>query len=182
MLSLELILFGAFVVGALAQIMAMLRRPSADRNVEAFRLSFFFSACLLLVCLVPLWLGDMLTLPVVALNLAGVFLNAVGWLLSLTGQGRASAPPSDRAAGGRGVRTYRVYLQGEPFGLVTRGVFEQFSQGGLLKKQRTVELVDDYQEQARLRGLRVVLLRSRDGSQTLISLEPLQGPQEPIPT
>ncbi|MEW6751137.1 MAG: hypothetical protein AB1505_09170 [Candidatus Latescibacterota bacterium] len=176
MLSLVLLLFGAFAVGALAQILAMLERPPADPSVERFRLSFFFAACLLLACLVPLWLAGLLTAPAAALDLAGVALNVLGWLLTVARNRpeRASDPGEGR---GRGIRTYRVYFQGEPFGLVTRADFEHLTQCGLLKRQRTVELVDDYPEQARRQGRRVQLLRNRDGSQTLIKVEALEDPR-----
>ena len=42
--------------------------------------------------------------------------------------------------------------------------------------QRTVELVDDHEERARRQGVQVEILRSRDGSQTLIRVRSDQRP------
>ena len=45
----------------------------------------------------------------------------------------------------------------------------------LIKKQRTVELVDDYQERAHRQGLKVMIYQNKDGSQRLIKVEGPDG-------
>ena len=81
------------------------------------------------------------------------------------------AEEEEEEAEEEGVRAYQVYYQGKPYGVVTREGFGHLMQYELLKKQRTVELVDDYQQQARKQGVKVVLLQNRDGGQTLIKVE-----------
>ena len=41
----------------------------------------------------------------------------------------------------------------------------------LLKRQHTVELVEDFQAQAQRQGVGITLLRSKDGSQMLLRVE-----------
>ena len=172
MIALVILLFSGFFIGALCQIVAMLNRKRAGGNLERFRLVFFFVACLLLVCLVPLWVYDLLTRPVWASNLAAVVANLVGWVLTL-GTGKKTATQQREAAPeqGVGVRTYMVYFQGAPYGLIAKGAFEKLMECGLLKKQRNVELVDDFKARARQQGISVQHFKSRDGSQTLIKVE-----------
>ena len=69
------------------------------------------------------------------------------------------------------VRTYQVYREGVRFGLVTKGGFNVLLEAGLLKRQRTLELVDDFQSQARAKGIGLRILRSREGSQTLLQVD-----------
>ena len=46
--------------------------------------------------------------------------------------------------------------------------FEQLMKNDLLKKQRTVELVDDYREKTRRQRLKVMIYQNKDGSQRLV--------------
>ena len=69
------------------------------------------------------------------------------------------------------MRAYAVYFQGKQLGMVTREGFEDLLSNDLLKKQRTVELLDDYQEKARRQGLKVMIYQNKDDSQRLIKIE-----------
>ena len=66
---------------------------------------------------------------------------------------------------------YTIYHEGRPLGIITRGAYQVLADAGLLKKQQTVELVDDYQAEARKKGIKVQQFRNRDGTQTLIKVE-----------
>ena len=59
--------------------------------------------------------------------------------------------------------------------MITREGFDQLMQFELLKKQPTIELIENYQQQARLQGMQVVCYKNRDRSQTLIKVEVLQS-------
>lgn len=171
MIALVFLLFSGFFVGALCEIAAMLKRKRTGGNLERFRLVFFFVACLLLVCLLPLWVYGLLTRPIWASNLAAVVANLVGWALTF-GTGKKAAKQREAVPEkGVGIRTYMVYYQGAPYGLIAKGAFEKLLECGLLKKQRTVELVDDFKTRARQQGISIQLFKSRDGSQTLIKVE-----------
>jgi len=165
MLVLVPLLFGSFLIGTLIEIRAMLERKRAGGNLERYRLVFFFVACLMLVCLIPLWLSELLTRAVWATNIAVVGTNILGWALTF------SRPEGEEEASRVGIRTYTLYYQGTSFGLITRETFDRLAEFELLKKQRTVELVDDYQEKARQQGVRVQLFQNEDRSQTLVKVE-----------
>ena len=64
-----------------------------------------------------------------------------------------------------------MYREGARFGLVTKEGFDVLLEAGLLKRQRTVELVDDFQSQARAKGIGLRILRRREGSQTLLQVD-----------
>ena len=165
-------LFAAYLVGTVFRILAMLERRRADGQVERARLVFFFTACLMAVCLVPLALFDLLTGPVLVSDLAVVVADLVGYALThdLRGLVMGRGGPDGRPETPK-TRVYTLYREGVPFGLVTRQDFDRLLQHGLLRKQRTVELVDDYRQKAREAGVKVVVLKSRDGSQTLVKVE-----------
>ena len=57
------ILFSLYFLGTVFRIIGMLERKRADGSVERARIVFFFTACLMLVCLIPITLSDLLTLP-----------------------------------------------------------------------------------------------------------------------
>jgi hypothetical protein len=161
---LVLLLFGGFFLGTLVEIALMLERKRQGGRLERFRLVFFFVACLMMVCLVPLWIFEKLSGPVLASNLAVVLANALGYALTYSRQRKEGEERLERG----GVRTYVVYYQGAPYGLVTREGFERLMAHQLLKRQRTVELVEDFQAQARRQGVQIQLFRNKEGTQTLI--------------
>ena len=166
------LLFALFFIGAVVYIFAMLERKRSGQSLERDRLIFFFVACLLLICLVPVWLAKLLKMPVLVANLCAAGANGVGFVLTY----RRSARAEGEAGPERNpMRTFQVYYQGQPYGIVTREGFERLLECELLKKQRTVELIDNYQQQARQQGVTVQLLKNEDGSLTLIKVE---GPGE----
>jgi len=170
MTSLVLILFVGFFVGTLVEILAMLKRKREGRALERFQLVFFFVACLMLVCLVPLWMAELLTREVALANIAAVAANLAGWMLTFS-RGKREGQGREKEAVRVGIRTYMLYHQGKQFGLIAKGTYDKLAELGLLKKQRTVELVDDYQEQARKLGVKIQLFKNKDGTQTLVKVE-----------
>ena len=163
-------LFLGFAAAGLGRMAALLeRRRQPGLLLEHDRLVFFFLLCLVLVCLVPLRLFGRLSWPVWASNLAAAAVDGAGFLLTFR---RVRKPKSGEGGGTGGVRTYVVYHQGEPLGMITREGFQQLLQAGLLKKQHTVELVDDYKERARQQGVDIQLLRNPDTGQILLKVIP----------
>jgi hypothetical protein len=125
---------------------------------------------LMLVCLLPLWIFFKLTTAIWVSDLTVVLANLIGFGLTYTRE-RRQGEEGDGDGEDRSVRAYAVYFQGKQLGMVTREGFEQLLSNDLLKKQRTVELLDDYQEKARRQGLKVMIYQNKDGSQRLIKIE-----------
>ena len=146
----------------------MLGRKRQGLGLDRFRLVFFFMASLMLVCLLPLWIFFKLTTAIWVSDLAVVLANLIGFGLTYTRERRQGEEGDGED---RSVRAYAVYFQGKQLGMVTREGFEQLLSNDLLKKQRTVELLDDYQEKARRQGLKVMIYQNKDGSQRLIKIE-----------
>ena len=163
-----LLLFAGFSLGTLVYMFSMLERKSKGRAMDRERLIFFFLACLLLVCLVPVWLAKMLKAPVLVGNLCAVGTNLLGFALTYSLPEKTRREPEDERSA---VRTYQVYYQGQPLAIMTREGFELLRQYKLLKKQRTVELIDNYLQSARQQGVIVQLLQNEDRSRTLIKVE-----------
>ena len=175
MLSLELIvplLFGCFFASAIYHIVSMLERKRDGRPLHWDRLLFLFFSSLMLVSLSTLWIFGLLSFWVVGSNLCVVLANGAGFGLTYS---FSREKKSCRKEGSTtGLRAYKVYYQGRPYGLITREGFHQLMQFELLKKQRTVELVENFQQQARRQGVEVVCYKNPDRSQTLIKVEVLQ--------
>ncbi|MFT5089182.1 MAG: hypothetical protein ACI8PG_003549 [Planctomycetota bacterium] len=167
-----LALFALFFLGALVQIGAMLSRRRQGRLLGGHRLMFFFMASLMLVCLVPLGVFNRLSLAVWVSDLSVVLANLIGWALTYGHESKKEPRAQEEAV--RSVRAYTIYYQGKPLGIVTKEGFEKLAALKLLRKQRTVELVENYKELARGQGARVLLLENQDRSQTLIKVE---GPE-----
>ena len=176
MRSLELIillLFGCFFASAIYHIVSMLERKRDGRPLHWDRLLFFFFLSLMLVCLLPLWIFEILTSLVLISNLCVVLANGVGFALTYSYAREEISGKKEIAS--TELRAYKVYYQGRPYGVITREGFDQLMQFELLKKQPTVELIENYQQQARLQGVQVVCYKNRDRSQTLIKVEVLQS-------
>jgi hypothetical protein len=165
-----LVLFSGFLIGALIEVQVMLQSRPTGGRLERFRLLFFFAASLLLICLVPLWWARLLSQPVLTLNLAGVGANLIGWALTFRRGGVAEPDAAAASPAAGGSRAYQLYLQGEPYGVITRETFAHLTRYGLLKKQQTVELVDDFQERAEQQGVEVERYINKEGTQTLIKV------------
>lgn len=173
MLILLPLLFSVLALSAAVLIVRFLSLPGIRRDVERYRLFFLFGACLTMACWASLWLARLMSLPVQVTQGAALGLNILGGVLTLVrGRWIRRTQNLDSQVGGEGpgVRVYTVYYDGKPLGLVTRGAFDKLAELGLLKKQRTVELVDDYPRRARGQGATVQLLKSKDGTQTLIGV------------
>ncbi|MDA1348779.1 MAG: hypothetical protein O3A47_07920 [Chloroflexi bacterium] len=165
-----ILLFAGFLVGSVMRILAMLERKRAGEMPDRARVVFFFTGCLMLVCLIPLGFFDLLSTAVAASDVVVVIANFVGYALTYELKRRSSDKNASDGEAAR-VRTYQVYLEGARFGLVNKEGFDVLLELGLLKRQRTVELVDDYKRQAREKGVGIRILRSRDGTQTLLKVE-----------
>ena len=168
--TLALVLFACFFVGTLIEITLMLGRKRQGLGLDRFRLVFFFMASLMLVCLLPLWIFFKLTTAIWVSDLTVVLANLIGFGLTYTRE-RRQGEEGDGDGEDRSVRAYAVYFQGKQLGMVTRAGFEQLLSNDLLKKQQTVELLNDYQEKARRQGLKVMIYQNKDGSQRLIKIE-----------
>ena len=118
--------------------------------------------------MLPLWLFDRLRPSVWISDLSVVLINLIGWGLTFSRNRNVEVKPEDKHVG---VRAYTAYYQGQPLGVVTKEGFERLSELNLLRKQQTVELIEDYAEEARRQGARVVLLQNRERNQTLIKVE-----------
>jgi hypothetical protein len=166
-------LFLLFLAATIVFVRLMLIRKATGRMLLVYRFGFFFLGCLMLICLVPLWLSQLLNSVTVLTNLAVVVANAVGYVLSLNRRwgGAFGEEPDDQP---RRLRSYQVYFRGQPFAVITKDGFNQLMELKLLKRQRTLELVDDYQQQARKQGAQVLLLTNDDGSKKLLKVE---GPE-----
>ena len=93
----------------------------------------------MLVCLIPLRIFELASTPVVLSDLVVVIVNFIGYALTYNLDSRSSAAEEEGA--GRLLRTYQVYLDGTPYGQVTKEGFDVLLEMGLLKRQRTLELV-----------------------------------------
>ena len=168
-----LLLFGCFLAGAIYHIFSMLERKRGGQSLNWDRLLFLFFSNLMLVCLLPLWIFEMLSSLVVSSNLCVVLVNGVGFGLTYSFS-REKRKSSRKEIASTGLRAYKIYYQGRSYGLITKEGFDQLMHFKLLKKQRTVELIENYQQQARVQGVEVVCYKNPDRSQTLIKVEVLQ--------
>lgn len=163
-----LLLFLVFEIGAVARIIATLERKGAGHSLEWDRLLFFFLFCLMLACLAVLEAFGRLGLLVGAC-IGGVALtSAAGFALTFRHQQRERAAPEERRSG---VRAYQLYYQGEIMGLITKEGVDRLLESQLLKRQRTIELVEDYRARAQEKGVAITLLRNPETGQVLVKVE-----------
>lgn len=174
--ALPLALFLVFEAGALLLITAMIERQRSGRSPDRERLLLFFGLCLMPVCMGVLrfygrlgWLVGGCLATVMATCAAGLALSLVRWgradAAAATGSGRAAAEAP-------GMKVYQIYYQGEVLGLITKEGIDRLLAGQLLKRQRTVELVDEYRAQAREQGVEIRLLKNPASGQVLVKVEP----------
>jgi hypothetical protein len=162
-------LFVALFVGIIIRIVGMLEAKRTGMSMARARLVFFFMTCLMLVCLIPLAVFDLSSTPVVISDLIVVVANFIGFVL--THDLRLKRGGKEEKSEGTTLRAYQVYYRGRPFGVIAREGFDVLISHDLLKRQHTVELVEDFQAKSRQAGIEITLLRNRDGSQTLIQVE-----------
>lgn len=169
MTVLEVILmlfFAAFLVGTVAKIVGTLARKRNGDDIERARLVFFFLGCLMLVCMIPMRLFELLSIPVAAADLVVVGANFLGYALTYEWQRKTGT--STDAAPRTTVRAYQIYYRGKPYALIAKEGIEVLLAHKLLKRQHTVELIEDFQTQAQRQGVGVTLLRSKDGSKGML--------------
>jgi hypothetical protein len=167
-----LALFLIFEAGALLLITAMLERKRSGLSLDRERLLFFFLFCLMPVCMGVLKLFGGLGW-LVGGCLGGVMLtSALGFALSF---GRRPSSPKVEATVEApeppGMKVYQIYYQGEVLGLITREGIDRLLAGQLLKKQRTVELIDEYRARAQEQGVAIRLLKNPASGQVLVKVE-----------
>lgn len=171
------VLFVAFLIGTILKIVGMLERKRAGGGIDRARLVFFFLGCLMLVCMIPMRIFEMLSGPVMAGDLSVVVANFAGYALTYQ-WGRKGASGPEEPAPRKTVRAYQIYYHGQAYALITKAGIDVLLGHKLLKRQHTVELVEDFQTQAQSQGVGITLLRSKDGSQKLLRVE---GPAPPRP-
>ena len=169
---LVLVLFACCFAGTLVEIVLMLGHKRRGGGLVRFRLIFFFMVSLMLVSLLSIWFFARLSTAIWISDLGVILVNLIGIALTYV---RPASSGVAEVEEGRGVRAYVLYYQGKKLGVVTRTGFEQLRSNDLLKKQQTVELIDDYQQQARRQGLEVVIYENKDGSQRLVKVEGRDG-------
>lgn len=162
-----IVLFAALFVGIIIRIFSMLEAKRAGMSMARARLVFFFMTCLMLVCLAPLAVFDLSSTPVVISDLVVVAANFIGFVLTHDLRLKRGGEKSE----GTTLRAYQVYYRGRPFGVIAREGFDVLIEHDLLKRQHTVELVEDFQTKSKQAGVEINLLRNRDGTQTLIQVE-----------
>ncbi|MDA0337939.1 MAG: hypothetical protein O2782_22450 [bacterium] len=161
-----IILFVAFFVGTVAKIPGTLARKRSGDDIERARLVFFFLGCLMLVCMIPMRLFELLSIPVASADLAVVGANFLGY--ALTYEWKRKTGSSTDAAPRTTVRAYQIYYRGKPYALIAKDGIQVLLAHKLLKRQHTVELIEDFQTQAQRQGVGVTLLRSKDGSKVML--------------
>jgi hypothetical protein len=70
------------------------------------------------------------------------------------------------------MKVYQIYYQGEVLGLITREGIDRLLAAQLLKRQRTVELIDEYRARAREQRVEIRLLKNPASGQVLVKVEP----------
>ncbi len=164
------VLFVAFLVGTILRIAHMLERKRAGDDVDRARLVFFFLGCLMLVCMIPIRLFELLSGPVMAADLAVVVTNFLGYGLTYD-FGRQGAT-GEEAAQPATVRAYQIYYRGKKYALISKEGIDVLLAHKLLKRQHTVELIEGFQSEAQRQGVGIRLLRSKaDGQSMLLRVE-----------
>ena len=167
------LLFAAFWVGTILRILAMLERKRAGDDIDRARLVFFFTGCLMLVCLIPLNLFDLMSTGAAAGDLAVVVTNFLGY--ALTYSWRSGGGGKKEGEKRNPVRAYHIYYKGKPYGLCTKQSIDLLLAHKLIKRRANVELIDDFKREARRAGVTITVLQSKDGKQTLIKVEGPEG-------
>lgn len=175
------VLFVAFLIGTVVRIVGMLERKRSGGDVERARLVFFFVGCLMLVCLIPMRLFGLLDTAVLLSDLSVVVANFTGYALTYSRKRRGGGGSDEKKAGAT-VRAYQIYFHGKPYAIITKEGIDLLLANKLLKKQHTVELVDDFQTQAQRAGIGIRLLRNREDGKTMLMRVEGPPPKDPPPT
>jgi len=174
------LLFAIFLVGTILRILGMLERKRAGDDIDRARLVFFFTGCLMLVCLIPLRIFELLSGPALVGDLAVVTSNFMGYALTYSWR-KGAGGRKDNEEERQTVRAYHIYYKGRPYGLCTKDSIDLLLAHKLIKRRANVELIDDFKRQARVAGVNITVLQSKDGKQTLIKVEGPPGSQPASP-
>ena len=135
--------------------------------LSSFRLNFFLMAVLMGICSLLFWWFQLLELRVLIGLFLVVIINVLGFILSY----KWDRNPNENDFATKTVRVYNIYFRGQRLGAVTRNDFDKLMSLELLKKQQTVELIDDYETQARNKGVTVSVLSNSEGTERLVKVE-----------
>jgi len=174
------LLFAIFLMGTILRILGMLERKRAGDDIDRARLVFFFTGCLMLVCLIPLRIFELLSGPALVGDLAVVTSNFMGYALTYSWR-KGAGGRKDKEEERQTVRAYHIYYKGRPYGLCTKDSIDLLLAHKLIKRRANVELIDDFKRQARVAGVNITVLQSKDGKQTLIKVEGPPGSQPASP-
>ncbi|MEE3232978.1 MAG: hypothetical protein VX294_02340 [Candidatus Latescibacterota bacterium] len=136
-------------------------------KLSTFRLHFFLMAFLMAICMLLFWWFQLMELRGWLGPLVVIVVNLLGFILSYTW----ARPSTKFDSASKSVRVYNIYFRGQRLGAVTRNDFDKLMALNLLKRQQTVELVDDYEAQARNKGVTVSLLSNSEGTERLVKVE-----------
>ena len=135
--------------------------------LSSFRLNFFLMAVLMGICSLLFWWFQLLELRVLIGLFLVVIINLLGFILSY----KWDRHPNENDFATKTVRVYNIYFRGQRLGAITRNDFDKLMSLELLKKQQTVELIDDYETQARNKGVTVSVLSNSEGTERLVKVE-----------
>ena len=135
--------------------------------LSSFRLNFFLMAVLMGICSLLFWWFQLLELRVLIGLFLVVIINVLGFILCY----KWDRNPNENDFATKTVRVYNIYFRGQRLGAITRNDFDKLMSLELLKKQQTVELIDDYETQARNKGVTVSVLSNSEGTERLVKVE-----------
>ena len=135
--------------------------------LSSFRLNFFLMAVLMGICSLLFWWFQLLELRVLIGLFLVVIINVLGFILSY----KWDRNPNENDFATKTVRVYNIYFRGQRLGAITRNDFDKLMSLELLKKQQTVELIDDYETQARNKGVTVSVFSNSEGTERLVKVE-----------
>tara|TARA_B100001094_G_scaffold114983_1_gene110955 strand:- start:105 stop:545 length:441 start_codon:yes stop_codon:yes gene_type:complete len=136
-------------------------------TLPSFRLNFFLMAFLMVICLLLFWWFELAELRSWIGAVVVIIVNLLGFILSFKWDESSKKLNSES----KSVRVYNIYFRGQRLGVVTRNDFDKLIALDLLKKQQTVELIDNYEAESRSKGVTVSLLSNSEGTERLVKVE-----------
>ncbi len=164
------ILVALFLFLIFFSVYKIIRMKFTDADIlilSSFRLNFFLMAVLMGICSLLFWWFQLLELRVLIGLFLVVIINVLGFILSY----KWDRNPNENDFATKTVRVYNIYFRGQRLGAITRNDFDKLMSLELLKKQQTVELIDDYETQARNKGVTVSVLSNSEGTERLVKVE-----------
>ena len=117
-------------------------------------------AVLMGICSLLFWWFQLLELRVLIGLFLVVIINLLGFILSY----KWDRNPNENDFATKTVRVYNIYFRGQDWGNHSSD-FDKLMSLELLKKQQTVRLIDDYETQARNKGVTVSVLSNSEGTE-----------------